>query len=270
MLRLPLHGNAYSNSNEMRIDRLPSETRRFLIMIRAGGQARPVFFDSPIPEARNFDVAMSYYGVPSCDDIAFKAADIIVAGGLSKFHGAKAFFEATGYHERYHGMMFVDEDVEVLFQFDDFLAFCATNDLDLAQPSVSNSANSFATWRITRHHPGLSMRETNFVEVMAPYFSHLFLGAMLHSFDLCLSTWGLDVYWGAHLGDRWKAAVVDDFQMKHKKPVDNSNDFYEYLNSIGVDPHEDKRKIFKAIGREEYDIQPIRFVYRHERVRASS
>lgn len=269
MLNPSLRGNAYSNSNEIRIDRIPSETRRFLIMIRAGPKARPLFFDSPIPEARIFDIAMSYYGVPSGDDIAFKAADIIVAGGLSKFHGAKAFFEATGYHERYHGVMFVDEDVEVLFQFDDFLAFCATNNLDLAQPSVSNTADSFATWRITRHHPGLSMRETNFVEVMAPYFSLNFLSLMLHSFDLCLSTWGLDVYWGAHLGDRWKAAVVDDFQMKHKKPVDNSNAFYEYLNSIGVDPREDKKKIFKAIGREQYDIQPIRFFFRHERVRAS-
>ena len=270
MLKFSCNQNLYRNSREIWIDRIPSESRRFLVMIRAGPQPRSLFFSKPLPEHRIFDLAMNYYGVPNPDDIAFGTADIVLGGGLSKFHGAKVFLEATGFHGRYDGIMFLDEDVDLLFEPGRFLTFCVKNNLDLAQPSVSNAEDSFATWRITRHHPGLSMRETNFVEVMAPYFSQHFLAAMLHSFDLCLSTWGLDIYWGAHLGTKWRAGIVDDFQMKHGKPVNKSGEFYRYLKSIGVDPIEDKQKVLRAIGRQQYDIHPIRFVYWHEYVTGQS
>jgi hypothetical protein len=258
--------SSFGNSKDIHIHRVCSETRPYLAMIRAGSHARSMFFSEPIPEKRTFDVAISYYALPHADDVGFSTADIIVAGGLSKFHAAKQFLESTAYHERYKGVIFLDDDLELLFDLDDFFTFCESNALHLAQASISNTPDSFATWSLTRNHPGLVMRETNFVEVMAPFFAKDFLKEMLPSFDMTISTWGLDVFWGHHLGSVWKAAIIDQFEMKHKKPVSLSGPFYQHLASIGVDPWADKTRIFDAIGLDHYDIRPLHFVPRDQAV----
>ena len=64
---------------------------------------------------------------------------------------------------------------------------------------------------LTRQHPGLKLRTTNWVWTTAPYLARDFLKEMLHSFDLSISGWGIDIYWGHHLGHRWTAGIVDDF-----------------------------------------------------------
>ena len=261
---LTTHDNApagFGNAKDIRISRICAETRPYLVMIRAGSQPRPLFFATPIPKDRTFDVALSYYAPPHLDDIGFSTADIVFTGGSSKFHAAKLFLKSTAYHERYGGVLFLDDDVQLLFDVDDFFKFCESNELHLAQASLSNASNSFANWGITENHPGLVMRTTNFVEVMAPFFAREFLKKMLHSFDMSISGWGIDIYWGYHLGSNWKAAIIDQFTMKHEKPA-STGPFYDYLKSIGVDPREELRKIFDAIGLNSYQIRPIQFIYR--------
>jgi len=115
---------------------------------------------------------------------------------------------------------------------------------------------------LTRHHPGLKLRTTNWVEVMAPFLARDFLKEMLHSFDLSISGWGIDIYWGHHLGERWTAGIVDDFLMRHTSPSNHaSGAFYTYLKSIGVDPYQEMRNILRIIGTDVYEARPKSFVY---------
>ena len=189
------------------------------------------------------------------------------AGGRSKMHGAKRFFEATGLHTSYEGVFFLDDDVELLFDPTAFFAVCREHALDLAQPALT--ADCTDAMGFTRQHPGLKLRTTNWVEVMAPFMTRDFLQAMLHSFDLSISGWGLDVYWGHHLGERWTAGIVDDFLMRHTSPSDHDKGaFYQYLRSIGVDPYDDLRRMLALIGTGCYEAHPIRFVYHTYQFRA--
>jgi len=203
---------------------------------------------------------LNYYAPPHIDDVLSKNAEIVFAGGLAKMHGAKCFFERTELHKAYEGVIFVDEDVELLFNPDAFFSFCLEQGLSLAQPSIT--ADSIGVVPMTRQHPGLKFRTTNWVEIMAPFFARDFLIEMLHSFDLSISGWGIDLYWGHHLGQRWTAAILDEFLMRHTKPLDDiDGPFYRYLRSIGVDPRAEMNKILKLIGTETYVARPISFVY---------
>jgi hypothetical protein len=97
---------------------------------------------------------------------------------------------------------------------------------------------------------------------MAAFFRRDFLLEMLHSFDMSISTWGLDLYWGHHLGERWKGGIVDDFLMRHTNPSDHSEgEFYKYLKSLNVDPREEMGRVLASIGLKSYEVRPLTFVY---------
>jgi hypothetical protein len=92
---------------------------------------------------------------------------------------------------------------------------------------------------------------------------------MLHSFDLSISGWGLDLYWGHHLADRWTAGIVDEFLMRHTQVSNHDTGaFYSYLRSIGIDPYEEMKSILTMIDTNPYIARPIRFVYRTYSFRA--
>jgi hypothetical protein len=154
----------------------------------------------------------------------------------------------------YEGILFLDDDLELLFDPDSFFSVCHEYGLDLAQPSLAHdSASGFA---ITKQHPSLKMRTTNWVEIMAPYMKRAFLDDMLHSFDLSISGFGLDIYWGHHLGALRTAAILDEFAMRHVKSNDLINGaFYEYLRSAGIDPHDELNKVFSVLGIKEFAVQ---------------
>jgi hypothetical protein len=167
---------------------LPRTPRRYLVLIRAGSKPRPSFFKEAPPETRDYDIGLNYYAPPHPDDTLRTTADIVFAGGLSKMHGAKRFFEATNLHDVYEGVFFLDDDVEILFDPSAFFAVCRENALDLAQPALT--ADCTDAMGFTRQHPGLKLRTTNWVEVMAPFLARDFLKAMLHSFDMSISAGG--------------------------------------------------------------------------------
>jgi hypothetical protein len=250
----------FQNSNDIHILSVPRSPRRYLVLIRAGSNPRPSFFKDALPNDRSYDLGLNYYAPPHPDDVLRATADVVFAGGLAKMHGAKRFFEATGLHEVYEGVFFLDDDVEILFNPDAFFAFCREYSLALAQPALTSDCVD--AMGLTRQHPGLKLRTTNWVEIMAPFMVRDFLKEMLHSFDLSISGWGIDVYWGHHLGQRWTAGIVDDFLMRHTNPSNHeSGAFYKYLKSIGVDPHDEMRQILKKIGTNSYLAKPISFVY---------
>ena len=195
----------FQNSKDIHILSVPRNPRQYLVLIRAGSKPRPSFFKEALPNDRGYDLGLNYYAPPHPDDVLRATADVVFTGGLAKMHGAKRFFEATGLHEIYEGVFFVDDDVEILFNPDAFFAFCREYSLALAQPALTSDC--IDAIGLTRQHPGLKLRTTNWVEIMAPFFVRDFLKEMLHSFNLSISGWGLDLYWGHHLDQRWTAGI---------------------------------------------------------------
>ena len=250
----------YTNSEQICLLRLPRTARRYLILIRAGSKPRPSLFADALPDDRNYDVGINYYAPPHANDALHASADLAFAGGLAKMQGAKKLFEQTGLHEVYEGVLFLDDDVELLFNPVSFFAFCEEYSLHLAQAALT--PDCVQSIGLTRQHPGLKMRTTNWVEIMAPFLARDFLREMLHSFDLSVSGWGIDIYWGHKLTGRWKAGIVDEFLMRHTSPSDHQTGaFYQYLRSIGVDPYLEMRAILRLIGIDSYDAKPTGFVY---------
>jgi hypothetical protein len=246
------------NSQDITVERIPAQRRRNLLILRAGAEPRPSFFFS-LPNPRNFDIFVSYYSGPSKNDILVAQADGIYTGGLSKFHSvhelARVYPDITDYEH----ILVADEDLDFRFSLDDFFTFCSVQGFDLAQASLTR--DSYVSFALTRHNPGLSFRITNFVEVMAPCFSRRYFSKMLHSFNYSISGWGLDVYWGHHLGNEYVAAIVDDFQMRHCHPFEPNGDFYLYLRSIGIDNHQELQAMLGRLGLNRYDPVSLKLVH---------
>ena len=251
----------FQNSETIQILSLPENPRPYLILIRAGSNPRPCFFNEPAPDARNYDIGLNYYSSPHPDDAFRTTAELVFGGGLSKLHGAKRLFEATGLHEVYNGVFFLDDDVELLFVPDEFFALCREYALDLAQPALTlDSSDAIG---ITLQHPSLILRTTNWVEIMAPFLARDFLREMLHSFDFSISGWGIDIYWGHHLGDRWKAGIVDHFLIRHTNTRDFVNGaFYKYLRSLNINPFVEMDAILTKIGHDSYLARSVHLVSR--------
>jgi len=249
----------FQNSETIQILSLPETPRPYLILIRAGSAPRPSFFKEPAPSTRNYDIGLNYYNPPHPDDALRTTADLVLAGGLSKLHGAKRLFETTRLLEAYHGVFFLDDDIEVLFPPENFFALCRKHALDLAQPALTfDSSDAIG---ITQRHPGMVLRFTNWVEIMAPFLARDFLREMLHSFDMSISGWGIDVYWGHHLKDRWQAGIVDDCLIRHTNPRDFANGaFYQYLRSLHINPFAEMGQILTSIGTDCYFASSISFI----------
>ena len=104
--------------------------------------------------------------------------------------------------------------------------------------------------------PGFEYRLTNFVEVMAPFFSKDFLLTVVESFDMSISTYGLDVFWGSQLEEHQSAAIVDRFVMSHLKRRDlGGGAYYAYLQSMGIDCFAEMKQVLDRLGIDSYPIR---------------
>ena len=243
----------FSNSSNVSIVRSVDEHRRFLVMIRCGSRPRPSLFSEPLPIGRNFDVAVNYYAPPNEKDYFFQNAELIIAGGLSKYHAAKQCMHAGALHA-YEGVYFLDEDIELHFNPSEFFEYCTSKNFAIAQAALSHASDG--AWRLTYCHPAFEYRLTNFVEVMAPFFSKEFLLTVVEAFDISISTYGLDVFWGTQLEKGQTAAIVDRFQMTHAKRRDfESGTYYAYLKSIGVDCFLELKNVLNQLGLDSYDLR---------------
>jgi hypothetical protein len=242
----------FSNREAISVLRAPSACRRHLVFIRCGSNVREALFRQRPPDTRSFDLALNFYAPPHAEDALFDNAEYVVAGGMSKYHAAKRFFE-TGYLGRYEGVYFLDEDIELHFDLSEFLRYCEDKRFAIAQASLSHASDG--AWRITYNHPVFEYRLTNFVEVMAPYFSKRFLESVVETFDASISTYGLDVLWGSRLGADDTAAIVDRYQMSHLKQRElGTGAYYTYLRSIGIDCFAEMRSILGKLGIARYPV----------------
>jgi hypothetical protein len=243
----------FDNSADISVLRSVDRYRRFLIMIRCGASARPSLFHGPLSNERNFDVAVNYYSPPHPDDFFYQGAEFLVAGGLSKFQAAKQLMH-LGLLDKYEGLYFLDEDIELHFEPSRFLDYCSAKGFAIAQASLTHPSDG--AWKITFNHPAFEYRLTNFVEVMAPYFSREFMMNVVESFDISISTYGLDVFWGSQLEADQTAAIIDVFQMSHLKKRDfSSGAYYGYLRSLGIDCFKEMKDVLASLGIESYQIR---------------
>lgn len=238
---------SWRNSNEIHLVRnVGRRTRRFLVYVNPRKDMKSPLSRLSLAE-RNFDLALRFYDDPGVNADLMDGADYVMSGGLSKFHAAALFFEEIGTSPAYDGYLFLDGDLEFdARQLNHFLAFVHAAGLDLAQPSLTR--DSYCYWSVAFHQPRFILRETNFVEVMAPYLSSRAFTAVLPTFKRSISTYGLDLVW-PHLIDGPSIGIVDAFQMRHRERVDHaSGPFYNYLKSIDVDLDEEERKILEDYG----------------------
>jgi hypothetical protein len=243
----------FQNTERVSILRAPPRNRRFLVYVRCGSNARATLFNNSSGGDRNYDVALNFYSAPHPEDAVYEWSEFLIGGGLSKFHAAKQFLY-TGILDRYLGVLFLDDDLDLHFDLGSFFEYCEAAKFAMAQPSLTHSSDG--AWRITYHHPGFEYRLTNFVEVMGPYFARDFLMTVVESFDLSISTYGLDVFWGMQLEEGQQAAIVDRFQMSHLKRRNlASGDYYGYLQSIGVDWMREMKNILELLKLDSYEIR---------------
>jgi GT2 family glycosyltransferase len=112
-------------------------------------------------------------------------------------------------------LLVVDDDVALPRGFlDAFLHAAETAGLRLAQPA--HRLHSHAAWAVTRRRPGVTVRETNFVEIGPVTAFHRDTFATLLPFPHLRMGWGLDVHWAAVARDRgWPIGVVDATPVGH-------------------------------------------------------
>ena len=134
-----------------------------------------------------------------------------------KYHAIKKLIEARDMLNHYDFFWFPDYDIKINdADLRKLVKLSRASGFDLSQPSLSS--DSFASWDITKHVPNSLTRETNFVEIMCPLFTSVFLKEMLWTFDLNFSGWGLDHLWFAMSGN-CKLGIIDAVQVTHVKPV---------------------------------------------------
>lgn len=209
------------------------EHKMYLVYIRSG-TSHCLINDA---QERNFDIALNLYEEPK--NINENDYEYIIIGGLNKYKAAYQFID-DGLMQKYKGFIFLDDDLEIsCSDLGRFLNFCTQHQLSLAQPSLTR--DSYYSHNVLLNVSNTGMRTVNMVEVMCPYFSSEALSSVICTFDLSYSTWGLDHLWPRIL--KTKPVVVDEFTIKHTKPMNRSDGFYRYMRNIGISPERELAKL---------------------------
>jgi hypothetical protein len=216
----------------------PQRRRPNLVFFRCGAQSlhRRLY---PLPADRNWDCALSCYQPPLADD---EQAEYVLTGGVSKWDAfAQARFEQPqlGF-DAYERFFLVDDDIEFRSATDIHALFKVAQEQQLTVCQPSLSASSYASWLVTRHHPGFFLRYVNYVESMMPMLTGEAVRLLEADLRAAVSGWGLDCIFYKVVGAERRMAVVDAITVSHTKVIDPENGpFYLYLRSIGVDPREE-------------------------------
>ena len=214
--------------------------RDFLVFVRAGPNSlhRRMLAEDP---QRNWDCCVSWYCPPPQET----GAEFYLAEGDNKFEAFELFYRRTQGSHPYRYYLVLDDDIEfVAGDVSRFLSLCAQYNCFLAQPALRWGTN--ASHHVTLWNPACRVRQTSFVEVMAPCFSRPAVDRLRSTFLLSRSTWGIDYAWASLLHDQSRMAIIDAVRVDHVKPVDMvGGAFYRKLLSEGVDAQAEYGEIKK-------------------------
>ena len=112
-------------------------------------------------------------------------------------------------------LLVIDDDVVLPRGFlDRFLHAAEAAGLKLAQPA--HRLHSHAAWAVTRRRPGVTARETTFVEIGPVTAFHRDTFATLLPFPALRMGWGLDAHWAAVAREHgWPIGIVDATPIGH-------------------------------------------------------
>lgn len=223
---------------------MDTRTRRrdHLVFVRAGANSLHLqtLLDDP---GRSWDCFISWYVTPSHTG----GAEYQGSDGMNKLDAFVIASESSLRDHAYRYVLLLDDDIR--FKPGDIsrlFAICERERLHLCQPSLTWGTN--INHPVTLWNPICTVREVGFVEVMAPCFSREALLALLPSFRLTVSTWGVDYAWAALLKDKLPLTVVDAVQVDHIKEVDLADGpFYRYMKGMGVDPEQECAEVVRKI-----------------------
>jgi GT2 family glycosyltransferase len=135
-------------------------------------------------------------------------------GDRGKFENLNALLDAHP-AAGFDWLIVMDDDVALPRGFlDGFLHVAETTGLRLAQPA--HRLHSHAAWAITRRRPGVSARETTFVEIGPVTAFHRDTFPTLLPFPELRMGWGLDAHWAAVAREHgWPIGVVDATPVGH-------------------------------------------------------
>ena len=172
--------------------------------------------------AQTVDVAVSYFGNDA--GRSFPEARYVHQLKAGKWDGIHDFFRANPEAlERYDYFWFPDDDIAMdSAQVDALIDLGIVHGLDLWQPALDR--DSYYGHAITLAMPGVALRYTNFVEIMAPVLSRRLLADTLALLGSTRSGFGLDYYWAQRVramrgGATDGVAIVDAVTMTHTRPL---------------------------------------------------
>ena len=135
-------------------------------------------------------------------------------GGRGKFENLNRLLAGRDL-ERFDWLLVLDDDVTLPRGFlDEFLHACDQYGLRIAQPAHRH--HSHAAWAVTRRHPGVTARTTNFVEIGPVTAFHRDTFETLLPFPDLRMGWGLDAHWAALAREHsWPIGIVDATPVGH-------------------------------------------------------
>ena len=149
-----------------------------------------------------------------------------------------------------------DEDV-LLFpcHINELFGKMAQLNLDLAQPSIEKSKESFPSWDIFTHRAGLDVVYSNFIEITCPCFSKKGLMACIESFPKSKSGWGLDLVWPKLIGNNGdNMAIINCIIAKHTRRV-RGGELYGKLRELRILSSVERKKLMREYGIASIDIK---------------
>jgi len=223
----------FQNSEEIHLKNTLNLARKIIYFIRAGAD-KPESFDTIYSQNRD-SIVLSLYDVPN-----WRIPDecIVIGGGLSKY---QAFSKIRKFLD-FSYVFLLDADIKLPnFVEHSLLSKINHKSFNCLQFSLCDESHTAHSFLMKRGES--DFRRVNFVEVMAPIFSQCGMDIVLHTFPMSISTWGLDIAW-SKLFDGNGMYVMDSQTMTHLgKPDLVDGPFYRYLNSLGIDPRVEMRRL---------------------------
>ncbi|MDB5895455.1 MAG: hypothetical protein JWQ88_2986 [Rhodoferax sp.] len=237
--------------------------RDYLVFVRAGKSSLHPQMLAEDPQ-RNWDCYVNAWADDSATAASMGGVEYCRGGGINKFEAFADAMEGVLKGAAYRYVLMLDDDLR--FEpgaVSRFFEVCAQHQLFLSQPAIA--WGSHANHLVNIFNPLCLVRQTNFVEVMAPCFSDWALRELLPTFRLTRCTWGIDYAWSALLLGQGLITVVDQITMAHTKPMDRSGGpFYEMLRRQGIEPEEELREVHRRYPRVgDFATLPGGHVYRY-------
>lgn len=217
---------------------MDSSRKSWLVVVRCGDESKHQDWLEPARSNRLWDLGISYYGDQQgrfADD-----ADYYTYFKGGKWDGIFDFFSKfSDQLPAYDFIWLPDDDIETdAGSIENLFALANQYGLQLCQPALTR--DSIYSYSITREVPGLTLRHTNFVELMAPLMSASFFEGALPMFEGRPTGRTLDWVWPNMVQDRsLHVAVVDAVPVGHHRPLQRH--LWNNLKRLGVNPDEEKK-----------------------------